>query len=242
MRIRCSFTLEPEQHRNHQYAVERLRQWQQQERSLDGDSQTRQARRNAFHRDLYLSGLFLHQLAPQLTSQLSARLGEADAAAALQQCLASSGLARGGEAALSDDQWQRLTTMLKTAMAAPKPEVGLDLSPLTQKLAQMEHQLQRPPAPADTATDLTAIEAQLALLAQGQQALLARLDALPVAEQADLGAPLLQLKQGQEKLLSQIKGLKGQLGQPLPAPPEAEQPKLETQLEKASRVKAKGIW
>ncbi|WP_417350177.1 hypothetical protein [Ferrimonas sp.] len=244
MRIRCSFTLEPEQHQSHNHAVERLRQWQQREKSLESDSQVQLARRNAFHRDLYLSGLFLHQLSPQLTAQLSARLGEPNPDAALQQCLSNAGLLQSGEGALSDGQWQQLTSMLKTAMATPKPEATTDLSALSQQLEQVEQKLSTIPESSSPAgkPDLSALEGQLAQLVACQQALMEKFDALPERNQPDLSPSLLQLKQGQEKLMSQLKGLKGQLVQPGTGTTEPEPARLESQLEKASRVKAKGIW
>ena len=224
--------------------MERLRQWQQREKSLESDSQAQLARRNAFHRDLYLSGLFLHQLSPQLTAQLSARLGEPNPDAALQQCLTNAGLLQSGGGALSDGQWQQLTSMLKTAMATPKPDAGTDLGALTRQLEQVEHKLSTIPEPTPAPVDpaLSALEGQLTQLVEFQQALMERFDALPERSQPDLGPSLLQLKQGQEKLMSQLKGLKGQLAQPGTTATEPEPPKLESQLEKASRVKAKGIW
>ncbi|WP_028110697.1 hypothetical protein [Ferrimonas futtsuensis] len=244
MRIRCSFTLEPEQHQSHSHAVERLRQWQQREKSLGGDNQAQLARRNAFHRDLYLSGLFLHQCSPQLTAQLSAHLGEPNPEAALQQCLTNAGLPPSGDGALSDGQWQQLTSMLKTAMATPKPEVTTDLRALSRQLEQVEQKLSIIPQSQASPVEpnLPALEAQLAQLVECQQALMEKIDALPGRSQPDFSPSLLQLKQGQEKLMSQLKGLKGQLTQPGTAAAEPEPANLDSRLEKASRVKAKGIW
>ncbi|MGS0725068.1 hypothetical protein ACVBKF_02685, partial [Shewanella sp. 0m-11] len=59
----------------------------------------------------------------------------------------------------------------------------------------------------------------------------------------DLAAQFSQLKQGQDKLMAQIKSLSSQLAQtPASAPANDETPNLETQLERARRVKSKGLW
>ncbi|MGS0725812.1 hypothetical protein ACVBKF_06460, partial [Shewanella sp. 0m-11] len=74
MRIRFNVGLEPEIYDSHSYAIKTLRGWQQQEKARNDETDIVLQRRIQFHRDLYLSGLFLHELAPQLPSMLTQTL------------------------------------------------------------------------------------------------------------------------------------------------------------------------
>lgn len=74
MRIRFNVILEPEIYDSHRFAIKSLRLWHQQEKERKDQAETVQQRRDLFHRDIYLSGLFLHKLAPQLPAMLSQTL------------------------------------------------------------------------------------------------------------------------------------------------------------------------
>ncbi|USD38013.1 plasmid partitioning/stability family protein [Ferrimonas sp. SCSIO 43195] len=250
MRIRCSFTLEPELHGSHQYAVDTLRQWQQQEKGRGDSNEVAQLRRNGFHRDLYLSGLFLQQLSPQLPAMLAQALVEERLQGqTLTQLLAASGVSvdSDGGAGLSEGQWTKLTSMLKTSMAAPKASTEVNLAPLQQQLEQLANR----PQPAQSDSNLSGALAQLE---QQQQQILAQLQQLasqgnstPTAQpdaHVDLGSQFVALKQGQDKLMAQLKALRSQIssGSVTPTAADAEAPSLDTQLALASKVKSKGIW
>ena len=115
-----------------------------------------------------------------------------------------------------------------------------------------------PSQPVET-QNLTAIEQQLQQLQlqveHGQEQISNMLNHLPEATssqpQTDLTAQFDQLKQGQDKLMAQMKSLSSQLA-PVSATSLAnhsandasnqETPSLETQLERARRVKSKGLW
>lgn len=221
MRIRFSVGLEPEVHDSHGYAIKALRLWQQQEKARNDEPDIVQQRRTQFHRDLYLSGLFLHELAPQLPSMLSQTLLQDKVNCQTLACqLRSAGLTLADEdKGLSEQQWQKLTAMLE----------GASVPQQTSKV------------------DFSAIEQQLEQLQQGQAQLSDQLSQLPAAEtaqpQADLATQFSQLKQGQDQLMAQIKALRSQFAQaPATATTPDDTPSLTTQLERASRVKSKGLW
>lgn len=223
MRIRFNVGLEPEIHDAHSYAIKALRRWQQQEKARNDEPDIVQQRRTQFHRDLYLSGLFLHELAPQLPSMLSQTLLQDKVNCHTLACqLHSAGLALDAseDKGLSEQQWQKLTAMVERANV-PQPTSNVDFSAIEQQLEQLQ---------------------------QGQEQLSHQLSQLPaVAEtaqpHAELATQFSQLKQGQEQLMAQIKALRSQLAQ-TPATPAApdDAPSLTTQLERASRVKSKGLW
>lgn len=71
MRIQCTFNLAPELHEQHDFAIENLRAWQISEKARNDDKDIAQQRRSIFHRDIYLSGLYLHQLSPDLPKRVS---------------------------------------------------------------------------------------------------------------------------------------------------------------------------
>ncbi|SDJ38475.1 hypothetical protein SAMN04488540_107158 [Ferrimonas sediminum] len=249
MRIRCSFTLEPELHGSHQYAVDTLRQWQQQERGRGDSKEVAQQRRNGFHRDLYLSGLFLQQLSPQLPAMLAQALVEERLQGqTLTQLLAASGVSVDSDsgAGLSDGQWTKLTSMLKTSMAAPKASTEVNLAPLQQQLEQLVKQPQTTQPDSDLSGALAQLEQQQQqILAQLQQ--LASQGGTPDAQpdsHVDFGSQFVALKQGQDKLMAQLKALRSQVsnGNAIPAGADSEVPSLDTQLALASKVKSKGIW
>lgn len=222
MRIRFSVGLEPEVHDSHGYAIKVLRLWQQQEKARNDEPDVVQQRRIQFHRDLYLSGLFLHELAPQLPSMLSQTLLQDKInCQTLDGQLRSVGLTLAADEnkGLSEPQWQKLTAMLEGA-SVPQQTSNVDFSAIEQQLEQLQ---------------------------QGQAQLSDQLSQLPAAEtaqpQADFATQLSQLKQGQDQLMAQIKALRSQFAQaPATATTPDDTPSLTTQLERASRVKSKGLW
>lgn len=236
MRIRFNVSLEPEIYDCHSYAITSLRQWQQTEKERDDQADTALQRRNRFHRNLYLSGLFLHELAPQLPSMLAQMLQQDKVnckTLASQVRAVGLPLENANTRALTEPQWQKLTALLESASLAEAP-------------------VQTPVETASFTTNELALEQlqqQLSLLQQGQQQMLtalADLAATPVSavSGSDFSDNLSQLKRGQDKLMSQINALREQVsGSGIPTTQAlADSPSIETQLERASRVKSKGLW
>ena len=235
MRIRFNVGLEPELFDSHSYAIQCLRLWQQEEKARNDETDIVLQRRIQFHRDLYLSGLFLHELAPQLPSMLTQTLLQDRVnCQTLASQLSSVGLSLqpAGENGLSDKQWQKLTAMLEEASLPSQPVETQNLTAIEQQLQQLQLQVEH-----------------------GQEQISNMLNHLPEATssqpQTDLTAQFDQLKQGQDKLMAQMKSLTSQLAQVSATSlanhsanddSNQETPSLETQLERARRVKSKGLW
>ncbi|GIU30307.1 hypothetical protein L2719_09535 [Shewanella schlegeliana] len=237
MRIRFNVSLEPELYDSHSYAITSLRQWQQVEKEREDEADTALVRRNRFHRNLYLSGLFLHELAPQLPSMLVQMLQQDKVnckTLASQVRAVGLPLENANSRALTEPQWQKLTSLLESAnLAAPPVETAVINAPATAINELALEQLQQ----------------QLSLLQQGQQQMLTTLSDIAATQVSagtgsDLSDHFSQLKRGQDKLMSQINALREQVsGSAIPTTQAlADSPSIETQLERASRVKSKGLW
>ncbi|GIU50315.1 hypothetical protein TUM4438_35840 [Shewanella sairae] len=246
MRIRFNVGLEPEFYDSHSYAIKCLRLWQQEEKARNDESEVVLQRRIQFHRDLYLSGLFLHELAPQLPAMLTQTLLQDRVnCQTLASQLSSAGLSLqpASENGLSDNQWQKLTAMLEDASLPAKQTTAVDLTEVEQQITQLQQRMlegqEQLSSALANATENLATQAQAA-------------SATPVqaSQQADFSAQLEQLKQGQDKLMAQMKSLSSQLAQVSISATannstndaSADTPSLETQLERARRVKSKGLW
>lgn len=70
-RLTLSLTLNPALSGADRFAIRALKQWYQQAKHSHKDEQDLQATVRKFHRDVYLSGLFLHLLHPGLASNLA---------------------------------------------------------------------------------------------------------------------------------------------------------------------------
>ncbi|MBY5990631.1 plasmid partitioning/stability family protein [Ferrimonas balearica] len=212
MRLSCSFTLSPDQHEADAFAVQTLKAWQLAEQGRGDSAEVQRQRRNAFHRQIYLSGLFLHQLAPKLPALLAEALGERVSAQTLTALAEGAGVSLDSQSGLSEPQWQKLTALMATAPApAPNPEPGFDPAPL---LAAMEALGQAPALGDGNAEVLMALASEMEAL-----------------------------KEGQDTALAQLSALKRQLAEqdrPVTAPAEAGA--LSSQLDKARKVKEKGLW
>lgn len=242
MRIRFNVGLEPELFDSHSYAIKCLRLWQQEEKARNDETDTVLQRRVQFHRDLYLSGLFLHELAPQLPSMLTQTLLQDKVNCQTLACqIKSAGLSLepAAENGLSEPQWQKLSAMLEAASSAKQQSEPPNLTAIEQQLAQLQQ-----------------------LMLDGQEQLSSVLTHAPASQpelgaengqqQVDFSSQFNQLKQGQEKLMAQMKSLSSQLAQVSATAlannsanddsASADTPSLETQLERARRVKSKGLW
>lgn len=239
MRIRFNVGLEPELFDSHSYAIKCLRLWQQEEKARNDETDTVLQRRIQFHRDLYLSGLFLHELAPQLPSMLTQTLLQDKVNCQTLACqIKSAGLSLepAAENGLSEPQWQKLSAMLEAASSAKQQSEPPNLTAIEQQLAQLQQLM------------LDGQEQLSSALAPASQP---ELGAENGQQQADFSSQFNQLKQGQEKLMAQMKSLSSQLAQvsatalankPANDSACADTPSLETQLERARRVKSKGLW
>ncbi|MCG9728667.1 hypothetical protein L1D44_02200 [Shewanella sp. Isolate13] len=234
MRIRFNVSLEPEIYDSHSYAIASLRQWQQAEKERDDDPDTALVRRNRFHRNLYLSGLFLHELAPQLPSMLVQMLQQDKVnckTLASQVRAVGLPLENANTRALTEPQWQKLTSLLESTNLPEHPVEAPSETAVISELA------------------LEQLQQQLSLLQQGQQQMLTALTDLSAGAAStetgsDFSDHFSQLKRGQDKLMSQINALREQVSaSAIPTTQAlADSPSIETQLERASRVKSKGLW
>ncbi|WP_299007415.1 hypothetical protein [uncultured Shewanella sp.] len=240
MRIRCSFIVEPELHTHHQYAIDILRAWQKQEKEMESHKEVMIARSNAFHQSLYLSGLYLHKLSPDLPKLVSELLpnDELSVEPLLWQ-LAQVGIKqKPQDAVLSQPQWQQLTSMLE------KHNVDQTEALKTEQGTVFQHD-----------EGLT-IQTQLDNIASVQQQLLDRLNKLEV-EGASKAVPSLKtsdfhkvnlniesIKASQQDLIKRVERLGLQLKSSSQVAPleKAEVDSLDTQLKRARSVKAKGLW
>ncbi|MBY6186983.1 plasmid partitioning/stability family protein [Marinobacter hydrocarbonoclasticus] len=199
MRVSCSFTLSPEGSDADAHAVQLLKRWQKAEQSRDESADVLRQRRSDFHRQIYLSGLFLHQLAPKLPALLAASLDESPSAEQLLALAEGAGLNLRPDAGLSPAQWQKLTTLMATAPT-------LDPTPIIDALTGQ--------ASVGSAADMAPLLGEMASLQSGQKRTLALLTALSE-----------QMADGDEG-----------------TPEKAAEPELAAQLEKAQKVKSKGLW
>ncbi|ABZ78101.1 hypothetical protein Shal_3560 [Shewanella halifaxensis HAW-EB4] len=238
MRIRFNVGLEPELYDSHSYAIKRLRCWQQQEKDRNDETDIVQQRRIQFHRDLYLSGLFLHELAPQLPSMLTQTLLQDKVNSQTLACqvrAAGLSLETSEDNGLSEQQWQKLSAMLNAASLPVKQTEAVDLTEIEQQLAQLQQLMLQGQEQLSSVLTHTTVSHSAATSENGQH-------------QADFSTQLDQLKQGQDKLMTQMKNLSSQLAQvsvtALANNNSANDDtlSLETQLERARRVKSKGLW
>ncbi|MBY5921403.1 plasmid partitioning/stability family protein [Ferrimonas balearica] len=204
MRISCSFTLTPASQESDAEAVRLLKAWQQDEQARDASPETQRQRRSEFHRQIYLSGLFLHQLAPRLPALLADALDGAKTAEQLVALAEGAGVSLRPETGLSAAQWQKLSTLMATAPT-------LDPTPIIEALSARGSAA----TPAEPALDGEALLGSVAALQAGQSRTLALLTAL--SEQ--------MTARGAE-----------------PGPAAEPEPALSGQLEKAGKVKQKGLW
>lgn len=240
MRIRCSFIVEPELHTHHQYAIDILRAWQKQEKEMESHKEVMIARSNAFHQSLYLSGLYLHKLSPDLPKLISELLpnDELSVEPLLWQ-LAQVGIKqKPQDAVLSQPQWQQLTSMLEKHSIDQTEAVKTELGSFSQLEAGVT------------------IQTQLDNIASLQQALLEGLNKLEIEkgsevnrsskalETREVNQNLESIKASQQDLIKRVERISQQLKSSSKVAPleKAEVDSLETQLKRARSVKAKGLW
>ncbi|WP_299804215.1 hypothetical protein [uncultured Shewanella sp.] len=247
MRIRFNVGLEPELFDSHSYAIKILRHWQQEEKARNDETDIVLQRRIQFHRDLYLSGLFLHELAPQLPSLLTQTLLQDKVNSQTLACqIKSAGLSLepAAENGLSEQQWQKLSTMLETANLPKQQSESLKLTAIEQQLAQLQQLMLEGQEQLNSAlTESAASQSE----ASNKETSQTEVSAETKQHHADFSAQLSQLKQGQDKLIAQMKSLSSQLSlASVNAPANDDSasiaPSLDTQLERARRVKSKGLW
>jgi hypothetical protein len=125
MRFQCSFNLDPVLHEQDGFAVANLRAWQVSEKKRTDDRDTSQQRRSIFNRNIYLSGLYLHQLSadlPRLISEqynangvsvkrLTQQVALFDGAIEAQPEIAA--VETSNYVVLEDSQWQKFESMLE---------------------------------------------------------------------------------------------------------------------------------
>ncbi len=251
MRIKCSFTLEPAIHECHRDAESSLRQWKDQLQVSNDNVDIVRERVNNFHRQIYLSGLYLHNLAPELPLMLSQNFTQNVESKTFFNLLAAVGVTAetkaaepiSPEAVLSEQQWQKLTGLVNDIIAQQSQAVEQQ----TEQFDQLKAQYSEPTQ--DTVQDNADLVAQLAAVAASQEQIISQLAALD-GMQSTAATPddtlLFTLKQNQTKALSQLKAIRSQIDKlssgAIVSAEKDEVPDLDDQLSKASRVKAKGLW
>lgn len=269
MRIQCTFNLAPELHEQHAYAVENLRSWQVSEKARQDQKDIAQQRRSIFHRDIYLTGLYLYQISPELPKIVSEYYtGNGVSVKKLTQQLAlfdeldvkveAPILPTPVEAELSQTQWQKLEAMFAQQQATLTEQHNKQaddssnafIDQLTSALDSLQQQQ------ALMLAQLTKhIENQASLTEQVQPA-----NSNKPNEATDL-APYIKALDGnkadlisviesnQKALVSAFNHLKKQVltsnqsGQAASYDASLEQDNpLNAQLARASKVKAKGLW
>lgn len=248
MQIKCSFTLEPDVYEYHRDAARSLRQWKKQLQVSNENVDIAREKVNLFHRQIYLSGLYLHNLAPELPQILSQNFAQNVDSKSFFNLMAAVGVTpeivaaepSAAEAVLSEQQWQQLTGLVND-IKTQQSQVA------EQQLEQVKAQYSEPAQ--DAAQVDVDLVAQLAAVAASQEQIisqLAALDGLQNVAAAPDEALLFTLQQNQTKALTQLKAIRSQIdklssGGIVAAEKEAV-PDLNDQLAKASRVKAKGLW
>lgn len=251
MRIKCSFTLEPAIYECHRDAESSLRQWKDQLQISNYNVDIVRERVNNFHRQIYLSGLYLHNLAPELPLMLSQNFTQDVESKTFFNLLAAVGVTAetkaaepiSTEAVLSELQWQKLTGLVNDIIAQQSQAAEQQVQQFDQLKAQYSEPAQ------DSDQDNTDIVTQLAAVAASQEQIinqLAALDGLQNTAATPDDALLFTLKQNQTKALSQLKAIRSQIDKlssaGMVSVEKDEVPDLNDQLSKASRVKAKGLW
>ncbi|MDO6677275.1 hypothetical protein [Shewanella sp. 4_MG-2023] len=131
MRIQCTFNLAPELHEQHRFAIENLRAWQINEKQRNDDKDISQQRRSMFHRDIYLSGLYLYQLSaelPKLVSEQytadSVNVGRLIKQLALfDSQIDEQDQLEAQEMSLAENQWQKMEQLFTAQLAVQQDKI-----------------------------------------------------------------------------------------------------------------------
>ncbi|MFS1439671.1 hypothetical protein [Shewanella sp. 10N.286.48.A6] len=131
MRIQCTFNLAPELHEQHRFAIENLRAWQINEKQRNDDKDISQQRRSMFHRDIYLSGLYLNQLSaelPKLVSEQytadSVNVGRLIKQLALfDSQIDEQDQLEAQEMSLAENQWQKMEQLFIAQLAVQQDKI-----------------------------------------------------------------------------------------------------------------------
>lgn len=270
MRIQCIFNLAPELYEQHEFAVENIRAWLVTEKERKDNQDIAHQRRSNFNRDIYLSGLYLHQLSAELPALVSEqyRANEVSVKRLTQQ-VALFDDATGADkeqtatvshkAVLEEEQWQKLDSMLRAhhqSVTAPLSEQIAALS-ITSMVEQMAKQLselhsQQQEMVTELQHQVTALSdrssevetSKLSTEGSDHLAIEASLD----KHKDDL---LAAIETNQKKLITTFNGLKKQVSglsnslsnvAVTSAEEELEAQALTAQLQRASKVKSKGLW
>ncbi|WP_299495804.1 hypothetical protein [uncultured Shewanella sp.] len=238
MRIRCSFIVEPEVHTHHQYAIDILRAWQKQEKEQESNKEVMIGRSNAFHQSLYLSGLYLHKLSPDLPQLVSELLpnDELSVEPLLWQ-LAQVGIKqKTQDAMLSQSQWQQFSSMLEKHGEEQTQALKTELASVSSSSEGGEGRNLH--VQLDNITSL-----QLELLEKVNK-LDAGASKTETINTNQVSQNLESIKSSQQDLIRRLNVISQQLTMPQQsvAIKSAEDDTLETQLKRARSVKAKGLW
>ncbi|GIU50745.1 hypothetical protein [Shewanella sp. KT0246] len=296
MRIQCTFNLAPELHEQHGYAIENLRAWQVSEKERSDEKDIAQQRRSIFHRDIYLSGLYLHQLSPELPKLVSEqyRPNGVNAKRITQQissfddeltCGTQMSIVEAPAIAVLDDsQWLKFEKMLaKQQQTRQQEQADIDAKAKIETEAKHGHLIEQ------LSELLTSqFSAQLCQFQAQNEQLLAELKVQSAAHSLitdssvasspdissfesnlaaietrldDHNVELLNaISANQQSLLSafnsvkkQMNSLSDQMSQNLangyqalsgeePGADQSQVKQLNTQLQRASKIKAKGLW
>lgn len=277
MRIQCTFNLAPELHEQHRFTVENLRAWHISEKQRNDDKDVAQQRRSIFHRDIYLSGLYLYQISAELPKLVSEqyKAGSIDVTRLTKQLAIFENPidelkdVNDPVITLADSQWQKMEQLLNShqQQLLAEQKTFFETAIATQDRAS-DAQAQNE-SKADHVLAVTVkLAEQLTSMQQQQTQLLARIeqvythakDPALVANEWQGVEPLLDqnksellqaIEVNQQWLVSAFNTLKQQVGQLNDNPSQqvyafsqinAEKAALTSQLQRASKVKSKGLW
>lgn len=266
MRIQCIFNLAPELYEQHEFAVENLRSWLMSEKNRKDNQDVAQQRRSNFNRDIYLSGLYLHELSAELPALVSEqyRANEVSVKRLTQQVALfddndraeqeDSGNAS-HETVLEEGQWQKLESLLKAhhqSVTVPLSEqiAALSITSMVEQVAKqlsaLQSQQQEIVDEFKLLTRLGGTEAAEGLSAADSDHL--TLDISLAKHKDEL---LFAIDTNQKKLISTFNGLKKQVSglsnslrnaEVSSGEDDLETQALTAQLQRASKVKSKGLW
>ena len=218
MRFKYTFNLEPESNKQHRFAVDNLRAWHESEKQREDVKDVALSRRDNFHREIYLSGLYLHQLSEELprlvskqycpegvsSERLMQQLGVvADSNPHSTQAKAN---VEADSMILEETQWQRLELML----SQQQQNIQSATNSHSESLEHTRLTLQ-------TALKAEHVELKLQLEEQFREHVAALSSSAWMSEIAELKSQQLQFLEGVEQQFKVLDEGQGQTNKPLPA-------------------------
>ena len=131
MRIQCAFYLTPDLYEQHRFAVENLKAWQAREKQRNDDIDISQKRRSIFHREIYLSGLYLYQISNALPKLVSEQYAPDNVdvsrliklLALFDNNIDKPDLLKAQDMSLADNQWHKMEELFNVKLAEQQDQM-----------------------------------------------------------------------------------------------------------------------